>query len=180
MIGLPDLYQKEIRPKMQKELGMKNPFAVPRVVKMVVNIGMGEALQDKKKLESVKDQLATITGQQPVVTRAQRAISSFKLRKGDAIGLKVTLRGKRMYDFLKKLVSVVLPRMRDFRGVKDSFDEQGNITLGFSEQIIFPEIEYAKIDKVRGLEVTIVTSTKDKKKAKRLLELLGMPFRKSV
>lgn len=170
---------KEIRDTLTKEFAIQNPMAVPKLVKIVVNIGMGEALSNKKSLEEAGAQLALITGQKPKATRANRAIAAFKLRAGQQIGLKVTLRGKKMEDFFTKLTRVVLPRMRDFRGVDArSFDHQGNYTLGFKEQILFPEIEYAKIDKTRGLEVTIVTSAKTDEQLKRLLELWGMPFKK--
>lgn len=156
-----------------------NPMAVPRLTKIVVNCGMGEALKEKKALESMSAQLAVITGQKPMLTRAKRAISTFKLRAGDPIGLKVTLRGKRMYHFLKKLVVIALPRVRDFRGVSNAgFDGQGNYTLGISEQTIFPELDYSLVDKTRGFEITLVSTAKDAQSAKRLFERLGMPFMK--
>lgn len=150
-----------------------------KVIKVVVSIGMGEAIADKKAIEAASQDLIAITGQKPKVTQAKLSVSSFKLRKGDPIGLMVTLRGKRMQDFLKKLVGIVLPRLRDFQGVPtSSFDGHGNYNLGLAEQIVFPEIDYAKIDKVRGLQVTIVTDSDSDKKAKKLLEEMGMPFTK--
>lgn len=150
-----------------------------KVIKVVVSIGMGEAIADKKAIEAASQDLIAITGQKPKVTQAKLSVSSFKLRKGDPIGLMVTLRGKRMQDFLKKLVGIVLPRLRDFQGVPtSSFDGHGNYNLGLAEQIVFPEIDYAKIDKVRGLQVTIVTDSDSDKKAKKLLEEMGMPFAK--
>ncbi len=174
-------YNKEILPVLMKEFNLKNKFAIPKLSKIVVNVGLGEALTDKNIIDKVSKQLAIICGQKPSVTVARRSISSFKLRAGSPIGLKVTLRGKRMYDFLLKLISIVFPRVRDFRGINPkSFDNQGNYSLGFTEQTIFPEISFDQVDKVRGLEITLVTSTKDIKKAYRLLELLGMPFAKSL
>lgn len=157
-----------------------NPMALPRLVKIVVNCGIGrEALADKKVIEKVSAQLSVITGQKPAITRAKRAISSFKLRAGDAIGLKATLRGRRMRDFLTRLVTIALPRVRDFRGVRASgFDGQGNYTLGIAEQTIFPELDYTLVDKTRGLEVTFVTTATSDEHAKKLLSLLGMPFEK--
>ncbi len=179
MNNLYEIYKKEIKKQLQEEFEIKNPMEIPAVKKIVINTGLGEALGNKKVLDEMSKQLAAITGQKPLVTHASRAIATFKLRAGDAIGLKVTLRGKRMYDFLAKLTRIVFPRMRDFRGISaDKFDGQGNYTLGFTEQIVFPEIEYAKIDKIRGLEVTIVTSAKTDERSKRLLQLLGMPFKK--
>lgn len=178
---LQEKYQKEVMPALKKELGLANVLAVPKVEKIVVNIGLGEALTNKKALEIMSGQLGLITGQKPVVTRAKKAISSFKLRAGMPVGLKVTLRGKRAYDFLQKLILIVLPRVRDFRGIsKKAFDGQGNLSLGFSEIIVFQEADYKSLDKVRGLEVTIVTSSKDDKTGRLLLEKLGMPFKKSL
>lgn len=174
---LLDKYEKEVIPVLMKEFNLKNRLSVPKVQKIVVNIGLGEALTNKNVLEEASKQLALICGQKPKTTVSKRSISSFKLRAGVPIGLKVTLRGRRMYDFLLKLISMVLPRVRDFRGVSSkSFDSQGNFSLGFSEQTIFPEITFDQIDKLRGLEVTIVTSTKEVKQTHKLLELLGMPF----
>jgi large subunit ribosomal protein L5 len=162
-----------------KEFGYRNVMEVPRITKIVVNIGMGEALDNPKALDFAVQDLATITGQRPVITRARKSVASFKLRAGRAIGVKVTLRGERMWAFLDRLCNVALPRQRDFRGVSPSaFDGRGNYTLGLREQLIFPEINYDKIDKIRGMEVTIVTTAKTDEEARRLLELLGMPFRR--
>lgn len=173
-------YQKEVVPKLMKELGYRNPLAAPRLSKVVLNIGLKEAVSDKHVLESVSGQLAAIAGQKPKVTRAKRAIAGFKIRAGDTVGLAVTLRKARMYDFLEKLVKIILPRLRDFRGLsRKSFSGQGNYTLGLTEQIVFPEIDFSKIDKIRGLEVTIVTSAKTDQEGEKLLEYLGMPFEKS-
>lgn len=177
--NLKEKYQKKIALKLAKELGLANALAAPRMEKIIINIGLSEAMEDKKVLEATSRDLAVITGQKPKVTKARQSIAGFKLRAGQPIGLMVTLRSQRMYDFFEKLVTVVLPRLRDFQGVSlKSFDGQGNYTLGITEQIVFPEIDYAKVDKVRGLEVTIVTNAQTDEKAKRLLELLGMPFEK--
>lgn len=179
MLNLKKTYIEEIRPAIMKELGIKNVMAVPHLVKIVINTGLGEALVNKKAIESMTAQLMSICGQKPAVTVAKKDISSFKLRRGDKIGLKVTLRNNKMFDFYEKLVKIVFPRIRDFRGVsRKSFDGRGNYSLGFREQIVFPEIDYSKIDKVRGLEITFVTSSKDKKQTEILLEKLGMPFEK--
>lgn len=179
MSGLLNTYKKEIVPKLQKELGIKNPMAVPRLLKITINVGMKEALTDKKVSEKVIEQISNIAGQKAVLKRAKKAIAAFKLRIGDPIGVMVTLRGKKMYDFWERLVNLVLPRVRDFRGLSlKSFDGKGNYSLGFSEQIVFSEIEYDKIDKIRGLEVNITTSSKNDEQGKKLLELLGMPFEK--
>lgn len=154
-------------------------LAKPKLSKVVINTGVKEALTDKKVLESMSSQLAQITGQKPIITHARRAIATFQLRKGDPIGLKVTLRGKRMDDFLTKLISIVLPRVRDFKGVSPAgFDGRGNYTLGIKELLVFPEVDFAKIEKVRGLEITMVTTAKNDKEGKKLLEELGMPFKK--
>lgn len=156
---------------------MENILARPKLTKIVINVGVKEALTDKKVLEPISSQLAQITGQKPIVTYARKAISAFKLRKGDPIGLKVTLRGRRMNDFLTKLVSIVLPRVRDFKGVSlAGFDGRGNYTLGVKELLVFPEVDFAKIDKMKGLEVTLVTTAKNNEEGKKLLEELGMPF----
>ncbi len=180
MKNLAKTYKETIIPKLVHELGIQNSMAVPKLVKIVVNCGLGEALSDKKVLDAVSVQLATITGQKPQVTRAKRAISTFKLRAGEAIGLKVTLRGKRMYDFFTRLVGVALPRVRDFRGVSQrGFDGSGNYTLGIAEQTIFPELDYKLVDKVRGFEVTFVTSAGGDDSAKKFLTLMGMPFEKA-
>lgn len=160
---------------------MNNVMAAPRLLKIVVNVGVKEATEDKKVLESVSTDLMAITGQKPVVRKAKKSIAAFKLREGQAVGMSVTLRGKKMHDFFEKLVSIVLPRVRDFRGVSvTSFDGHGNYTLGFREQIVFPEIEYGKIDKIRGLEAVIVTTAKNDKDGKALLSKLGMPFVKEM
>lgn len=180
MESLQEKYKQTIALTIMRDLGIKSVMAVPKLTKIVINCGMGtEALKDKKSLESMAAQLAVITGQKPAVTRAKRAIATFKLRAGDAIGLKVTLRGKRMYDFFTKLVTIALPRVRDFRGVSlKSFDGKGNYTLGISDQTIFPELEYKMIDKVRGFEIVFVTTAETDEHGKKLLELLGMPFEK--
>lgn len=179
MTKLKDLYFQKIRHTLKTDLKKSNIMAVPKLLKIIVNCGLGEALKDKKVIESMSSQLAVITGQKPQVTKARLSISTFKLREGDEIGLKVTLRGNRMYDFFMKLVNIALPRVRDFRGLSaSSFDGHGNYTLGISEQIIFPELEYKMIDKTRGFEITIITSASDNNEAKLLLKLMGMPFEK--
>lgn len=176
---LQEKYEKEVVPLLQKEFGLKNRMAVPKIEKVVVNVGLGEVLTNKNLINIVSKQLAVICGQKPQTTVAKRSISTFKLRAGMPIGLKVTLRGRRMYDFLLKLISIVLPRVRDFRGLKTaSFDKAGNYSLGFEEQTIFPEISFDDIDKIRGLEVTVITTAHEKKLALRLLTLLGFPFAK--
>jgi large subunit ribosomal protein L5 len=178
-MNLWEKYQKEIKGTLQKELKISNVMAVPKLTKIVVNVGLGEALQDQKILGKVADQLAVITGQKPSITRAKKSIATFKLRAGDKIGIKVTMRGKRMYDFLEKLTKIALPRVRDFRGVsRKNFDHSGNYSLGLTEQIVFPEIEYSKIDRIRGLQLTFVTNVKKDEHALALLEKLGMPFEK--
>lgn len=160
-----------------KEFGYDNVMQVPRLVKIVLNIGVGEAIQNAKALEAAESDLTAISGQHPITTRSKKSIAAFKLREGMPVGLKVTLRGQRMHQFLDKLINVVLPRIRDFQGVNaDAFDGQGNYTLGFKEQIMFPEIEFDKVDKLRGLEISIVTTARSDEEARRLLELLGMPF----
>ncbi len=179
MNKLKERYQKEVVPGLMKALEMKNMMQVPRIQKVVVNIGLGEALDNPKALDAAAADLAAITGQKPVITQARKSIANFKLREGRAIGAMVTLRGDRMWDFLDRLLNIVLARVRDFRGVSvESFDGRGNYTLGLREQIIFPEIEYDKVDKVRGLEVTIVTTAPNDDQAAKMLQLLGMPFRK--
>ncbi|GAP10346.1 LSU ribosomal protein L5P [Bellilinea caldifistulae] len=176
---LKEKYQKEVVPTLMKELGLHNVMQVPRITKVVVNIGLGEALDNPKALEAASGDLAKITGQKPVITKARKSIAAFKLREGRAIGTMVTLRGERMWSFLDRLMNIVLPRVRDFRGVSaEAFDGRGNYTLGLREQIIFPEIEYDKVDKVRGMEITIVTTAPTDDQAVKLLQLLGMPFRK--
>jgi large subunit ribosomal protein L5 len=172
-------YQKEVVPTLMKSLNLKNVMQVPRVQKVVVNIGMGEAMDNPKSLDAAVSDVALITGQKPVVTKAKKSIANFKLREGRTIGVKVTLRGDKMWAFLDRLMNVVLPRVRDFRGVSpDAFDGRGNYTLGLREQLIFPEIEYDKIDKIRGMEITIVTSAGSDDQAAIMLQMLGMPFRK--
>ncbi len=179
MSRLKERYKKEITPNLMELCGYKNIMQVPRLEKVVLNIGVGEAIQNAKALEAAERDLVAISGQHPVITRAKKSIASFKLRSGMPIGLKVTLRGERMYDFFDKLVNAVLPRMREFQGVSpNSFDGRGNCTLGLKEQIIFPEIDYEKIDKLRGLEMSIITTAKTDEEGRHLLELLGMPFAK--
>lgn len=173
-------YLDDVVPQLTEEFGYKNPMEVPRVTKVVVNIGVGEALDNPKSLDGAVEDLRTITGQQPVVTRARKSIANFKLREGRAIGAKVTLRGERMWALLDRLINVALPRTRDFRGVSpDTFDGRGNYTIGLREQLIFPEIVYDKIDKVRGMEITVVTTAQTDEEGRRLLKLLGMPFREN-
>jgi large subunit ribosomal protein L5 len=170
-------YHDEVVPALVKEFGYDNPMQVPRLSKIVLNIGIGEALQNAKALDAALGDLSTIAGQKPIVTRARRSIAQFRLRTGNAIGLKVTLRGERMWDFLERLTRLALPRIRDFRGVPSrSFDGRGNYSLGMREQLAFPEIDYDKVDRLRGLEVSIVTTAKTDEESKRLLALLGMPF----
>lgn len=177
---LTEQYKEDVVPVLMKEFEYDSVMQVPRVQKIVVNVGLGEALENPKAIDSAMNDVMAITGQKPVVTRAKKSIASFKLREGRAIGLKVTLRGERMWSFLTRLIHVALPRTRDFQGVSpDSFDGRGNYTLGIREQLIFPEINYDKIDKVRGLEVTIVTSAENDEEGRRLLAELGMPFRQS-
>lgn len=173
-------YQKEVAPKLKEEFNLKNELALPRINKIVVNMGLSDALTSKDLMEKTMEQLAQITAQKPAKTKARQSISNFKLRKGDAIGLMVTLRGKKAWHFFEKLIAIVLPRMRDFRGVAATkFDKAGNYSLGITEQIIFPEIDYSKIDKVRGLVATVVVKNSNKEKSKRLFELLGVPFKKN-
>ncbi|MEO6890116.1 MAG: 50S ribosomal protein L5 [Ktedonobacteraceae bacterium] len=176
---LKEKYLQEIVPGLQKEFSYKNPMQVPKVHKVVVNIGMGEAIQNAKAMEAAVGDLTTITGQRPVITRAKRSVATFKLREGMQIGCMVTLRGSRMYYFLDKLMNIALPRLRDFQGVSaEAFDGRGNYTLGLREQLVFPEIEYDKIDKVRGMEVSIVTTARTDEEGRRLLGMMGMPFKK--
>jgi len=176
---LEQKYIDDVKPALMKELGIENALAVPRVEKIVINIGLGEALDNPKALEAAVGDLITITGQKPVVTKAKKSIANFKLREEREIGAKETLRGYKMWSFLDRLVNIALPRVRDFRGIKGkSFDGRGNYTLGLREQLIFPEIVYDQIDKVRGMEISVVTSAHNDEQAYRLLELLGMPFTK--
>ncbi len=177
---LREKYLTEVMPALQKEFGYSNVMQVPSLHKVVINIGMGEAIQNAKAMDNAVRDLSDITGQRPVVTRAKRSVAAFKLREGMQIGCMVTLRGQRMYDFLDKLVNVALPRLRDFQGVSaDSFDGRGNYTLGIREQLVFPEINYDRIDKVRGMEITVVTTARTDEEGRRLLRLLGMPFKGS-
>jgi len=170
-------YHEEVVPALTKTFEYDNPMQVPRLSKIVLNIGLGEALQNAKALDAAVGDMATITGQRPIVTRAKRSIAQFRLRTNNPIGVKVTLRGERMWDFLERLTTIVLPRIRDFRGVPArSFDGRGNYSLGLREQLAFPEIDYDKVDRLRGLEISIVTTAKSDEESKRLLELLGMPF----
>lgn len=179
MNRMHELYNKEVVPALRKSFDFKNIMEVPRIEKVVVNIGVGEALDNPKALEAAVSDLATITGQKPVMNKARKSIANFKLREGRLIGTKVTLRGDRMWSFLDRLMNTALPRVRDFRGVSaNAFDGRGNYTLGLRDQLIFPEIEYDKIDKLRGMEVTIVTTAKTDNQARTLLRLLGMPFSK--
>jgi large subunit ribosomal protein L5 len=178
---MQERYQKEAVPALKKDFSFRNIMEVPRIEKVVVNIGLGEAMDDSKALEAAVTDLTTITGQKPIQTKARKSIANFKLREGRIIGSKVTLRGDRMWAFLDRLVNVALPRVRDFRGVSpNSFDGRGNYTLGLRDQLIFPEIEYDKIDKLRGMEITIVTTAKNDEHSRALLKFLGMPFRKEA
>lgn len=180
MSRLLEKYKKEIVPELQKELNIKNKMAVARLEKIVINIGVGEALQNIKALDTAKNELSLITGQFPGTGRAKKSISSFKLRKGNPIACYVTLRGKRMYEFFDRLVNIVLPRVRDFRGVSPrSFDGRGSYTLGMKDQLVFPEIDYTKVEKSRGMNITIVTSADNDDEARTLLKKLGMPFREA-
>jgi large subunit ribosomal protein L5 len=178
MPRLKDKYVKEVLPLLMKEFSYKNVMEVPKVQKVVLNVGLGEAIQNIKLLDAAQKELAIISGQKPVVTRAKKSIASFKLRKGVPIGCKVTLRGDKMYEFLDRFISIALPRIRDFKGVSGkSFDGRGNYSLGLKEQFIFPEIDYDKVDMVHGLDITICTSAQTDKESKALLRNLGMPFR---
>jgi large subunit ribosomal protein L5 len=170
-------YHDEVVPAMRSEFGYANPMQVPRLTKIVVNVGLGEALTNAKAIDAAVGDITTITGQKPVVTRARRSIAQFKVRTGNAIGVKVTLRGERMWDFLERLTRIALPRIRDFRGVPSrSFDGRGNYSLGLREQLAFPEIDYDRVDRLRGLEISIVTTARNDEESQRLLALLGMPF----
>jgi large subunit ribosomal protein L5 len=175
--GLRQRYHDEVVPAMQREFSYANPMQIPTVEKIVVNIGLGEAIANAKALDAAVGDLTTITGQKPIVTRAKRSIAQFRLRTGMPIGAKVTLRGQRMYDFLERTLALALPRIRDFRGIPTrSFDGRGNFSLGLREQLVYPEIDYDKIDRLRGLEISIVTTAKTDEEGRKLLELLGMPF----
>lgn len=176
---MKEKYQKEVVPALQKEFNYSNPMQVPGIHKVVVNIGMGEVIQNAKAMDAAVSDLALITGQRPVITRAKRSVAAFKLREGMQIGCMVTLRGDRMYQFLDKLMNVALPRVRDFQGVSaEAFDGRGNYTLGLREQLVFPEIDYDKIDKVRGMEISVVTTARTDEEGRQLLRHMGMPFKK--
>jgi len=178
MARLRDKYKNEIAPAIAKEFDIKNPMAIPQIKKIVVNMGVGEAIANAKILDTATEELRSITGQKPVITKAKKSIASFKLRQGMNIGTMVTLRGERMYEFLDRLISVALPRVRDFRGVSaKAFDGRGNYTLGIREQLIFPEIDFNKVDKTRGMNISIITSAKTDEQSRALLKALGMPFR---
>jgi large subunit ribosomal protein L5 len=178
MSRLKDRYSKEVAPALQKEFGYKNVMAIPKIEKVVVNMGLGEATQNAKIVDTGADEVTRITGQKPVVTRAKKSIAQFKVRKGMPIGAMVTLRGERMWEFLDRLMSIALPRVRDFRGVSPrGFDGRGNFTLGLKDQLIFPEIDYMKVDKARGMNISVVTTAKTDEESRKLLQLLGMPFR---
>ena len=178
MARLRDKYKKEIAPALAKEFDIKNPMAIPKIEKVVVNMGLGEASANAKILDVAADELKAVTGQKPVITKAKKSIAQFKLRQGMSIGTMVTLRGERMYEFLDRLISVALPRVRDFRGVSaKAFDGRGNYTLGIREQLIFPEIDFNKVDKTRGMNISIVTTAPNDDQARSLLKALGMPFR---
>lgn len=180
MANLKTKYQQEVVPALQKQFNYQNVMQTPRLEKIVLNVGLGEAVQNAKALDAAMGDIAAITAQKPVVTRAKKSIATFKIREGMPIGCKVTLRGERMWDFLEKLVSIALPRVRDFRGVSPkAFDGRGNYALGLKEQLIFPEIDYDKIDKIRGMDIIVVTTANTDEEGKALLKGLGMPFRES-
>ena len=178
MSRLRERYEKDVVPALKKEFGYSNVMAIPRIEKVVVNMGLGEATQNAKIVETGADEVARVTGQKPVTTRAKKSIAQFKLRKGMPIGAMVTLRGARMWEFLDRLISVALPRVRDFRGVSPKgFDGRGNYTLGLKDQLLFPEIDYMKVDKARGMNISVVTTAKSDEESRKLLQLLGVPFR---
>ena len=178
MSRLKDRYTKEVAPALAKEFGYKNVMAIPKIEKVVVNMGLGEATQNAKIVDTGADEVSRVTGQKAVVTRAKKSIAQFKVRKGMPIGAMVTLRGERMWEFLDRLVSIALPRVRDFRGVSArGFDGRGNFTLGLKDQLLFPEIDYMKVDKARGMNISVVTTAKTDEESRKLLQLLGMPFR---
>ncbi|SHK20364.1 50S ribosomal protein L5 [Desulforamulus aeronauticus] len=180
MARLKDKYRNEVLPAMMQKFGYDNVMQVPKVEKVIINIGLGEAIQNSKAVDAAVGDLMTITGQKPITTKAKKSIAAFKLRAGMTIGAKVTMRGERMYEFVDRLFNIALPRVRDFRGISDkSFDGRGNYTMGLKEQLIFPEIEYDKIDKVRGMDITFVTTAKTDEEARELLRLMGMPFVKA-
>jgi large subunit ribosomal protein L5 len=177
---MKEKYVKEIRPVLQEKFGYKNVMEIPKLEKVVINMGLGEAIQNPKAMDAAVSDLTAIAGQKPIITRAKKSIAAFKVRTGMPIGCKVTLRGDRMYEFVDKLISVALPRVRDFKGVSaKAFDGRGNYTLGLKEQLIFPEIEYDKIDRLRGMEIGFVTSAKTDEECRELLRLMGMPFREA-
>src|ERR1700755_3293816 len=178
MARLKEKYRKEIAPALAKEFGIKNPMAIPQIEKIVLNMGVGEAIANSKALDAAADELRTVSGQKPVITKAKKSIAAFKLRQGMSIGTMVTLRGERMYEFLDRLISVALPRVRDFRRISaKAFDGRGNYTMGVREQLIFPEIDFNKVDKTRGMNISIVTTAESDDQARSLLSALGMPFR---
>jgi large subunit ribosomal protein L5 len=178
MSRLRDRYEKEVAPALKKEFGYRNVMAIPKIEKIVVNMGLGEATQNAKIVDVGADEVARVTGQKPVVTRAKKSIAQFKVRKGMPIGAMVTLRGERMWEFLDRLIAVALPRVRDFRGVSPrGFDGRGNYTLGLKDQLLFPEIDYMKVDKARGMNISVITTAKSDQESRKLLQLLGMPFR---
>ncbi|HUK02969.1 MAG TPA: 50S ribosomal protein L5 [Steroidobacteraceae bacterium] len=179
MARLQEFYREKVVPQLKKELGIENPMQVPRITKITVNMGVGEAAADKKVMDAAVADLTKITGQKPLVCKSKKSIASFKLRAGLAVGCKVTMRGARMYEFLDRLISIAIPRIRDFRGVSPrAFDGQGNYSLGVKEQIIFPEIQYDQIDQLRGMDITITTTARDNKQGRALLEAFNFPFRK--
>lgn len=178
-MSFKEQYNKEMKKKLMEELKITNPMAVPRISKVVINVGAGEAVTNKNVIEKIQEQITNIAGQKAMITKAKKSVSAFKIRQGQAIGVKVTLRGDQMFHFIEKLVTIVIPRLRDFRGIETStVDGNGNLNLGFTEQTIFPEIEFDKVDKIRGLQVTIVTNAKDHGKGMKLFTLLGVPFKK--
>jgi large subunit ribosomal protein L5 len=178
MSRMRDRYEKEVAPALKKEFGYANVMAIPRIQKVVVNMGLGDATQNAKIVDTGADELGRITGQKPVITRAKKSIAQFKVRKGMPIGTMVTLRGERMWEFLDRLIAVALPRVRDFRGVSPrGFDGRGNYTLGLKDQLLFPEIDYMKVDKARGMNISVVTTARTDEESRKLLQLLGMPFR---
>jgi large subunit ribosomal protein L5 len=178
MARLKDKYRNEIAPALAKEFGIENPMAIPKIEKIVINMGVGEAIANAKVLDTAAEEIRSVTGQKPVITKAKKSIAAFKLRQGMNIGAMVTLRGERMYEFLDRLISVALPRVRDFRGISaKAFDGRGNYTLGIREQLIFPEIDFNKVDKTRGMNISIVTTAQTDEQARSLLKAMGMPFR---
>ncbi len=178
-MSFKDYINTDVKAKLKEELGVRNELSLPRVSKIVVNVGAGEALTNKGALEKISEQLGHIAGQKPVITKARKSVSAFKIRAGVPIGVKVTLRGEKMYAFLEKLIKIVIPRIRDFRGISETnLDPTGNLNIGFSEQTIFPEIEFDKIDKLRGLQVTVVARSRDRDQSRKLFETLGIPFKK--